>query len=114
MTFDEFVEICKPYMIGDLRLIECDETEVWINYKNNGVIRYLKNKEITVPYVIKICNDSIAVYDKYGIKFSENWKDDQRIDINDKKTLVEKLIELNKLTKEIELKKKLKNVEDMF
>ena len=117
MTFDEFVEICKPYMIGELRLTtdwEDDNTEVWVAYKTDGIIRFLKDREITVPYVMKIYNDSIAVYDKYGIKFSENWKDDKRIDINDRKTLVEKLQELNKLVKEIEVKKKLRKVEDMF
>lgn len=115
MTIGEFVEICKPYMIGDLRITDYDDnTEVWINYKNNGVIRFLKDREITVPHVMKIYNDYIAVYDKYGIKPTTNWHEDQRIDIDDKKTLVKKLQEMNKLAKEIELKKKLTKVEDMF
>ena len=116
MTLDEFVEICKPYCIGDIRITDYweDNTEVWVAYKDDGVIRFLKNKEITVPHVMKIYNDSIIVYDKYGIKESAGWDEDQKIDINDKKTLVKKLVELNKLSKEIILKKKLKNVEDMF
>ena len=116
MTLDEFVEICKPYLVGDLRLSDVweDNTEVWVNYKNNGVICYLKDKGITVPYVMKIYNDFILVYDKYGLRETTGWNEDQNIDINDKKTLVEKLRELNKLSKEIELKKKLKNMEDMF
>lgn len=116
MTLEEFVEICKPYFVGDLCLSDFweDNTEVWVNYKNNGVIRYIKGKGITVPYVMKIYNDNIEVYDKYGIRKTTGWNEDQNIDINDKKTLVEKLSELNKLTKEIELKKKLKRVEDMF
>lgn len=63
---------------------------------------------------MKIYNDSILVYDKYGLRVTTGWNEDQNIDINDKKTLVEKFRELNKLTKEIELKKKLKVVEDMF
>lgn len=116
MTLEEFVEICKPYLIGDLCLSDFweDNTEVWINYKNSGIIRYLKDKGITVPYVMKICNDSIYALDKHGISKTSGWNEDQNIGINDKKTLVEKLMELNKLTKEIELNKKLRKKEDMF
>ena len=116
MTLEEFVEICRPYIIGDLHISDFwdDNTKVWVNYKNNGVIRYIKDKGITVPYVIKICNDSILVLDKYGIRKTSGWNEDQNIGINDKKTLVKKLRELNKLTKEIEMKKKLKKVENMF
>lgn len=119
MTLEEFVEICKPYIIGDLRISDFweDNTEVWINYKNSGVIRYIKNDKfegITVPYVMKICNDSILILDKNGIRKTTGWNEDQNIDINDKKTLVEKLSELNKLTKEIEIKKKLRKMEAMF
>lgn len=119
MTLEEFVEICKPYLVGDLRISDFweDNTEVWINYKNNGVIRYIKNDKfegITVPYVMKICNDSILILDKYGIRKTTGWNEDQNIDINDKKTLVEKLMKLNKLTKEIEIKKKLRKMEAMF
>ena len=116
MSLEEFVEICKPYIIGDLRISDFweDNTEVWINYKNNGVIRYLQDKGITVPYVMKICNDSILILDEFGIRRTTGWNEDQHIGINDKKTLVKKLIELNKLAKEIEMKKKLKKVEDIF
>jgi hypothetical protein len=116
MTLNEFVEICKPYCIGYIRITDewDDDTEVWVLYKDNGIIRFLKNEGITVPHVMKIYNDSIMVYDKYGIRETKGWNEDQKIDINDKKTLVKKLIELNKLSKEIILKKKLKNVEDMF
>lgn len=116
MTIGEFIKICEPYCNGDIRLSnwEDDNTEVWISYKSQGVIRFLKDKKITVPHVMKIYNDYIAVYDKYGINLTSNWNNDKRIDINDKKTLVEKLQEMNKLAKEIELKKKLRKVEDMF
>ena len=116
MTLEEFVEICKPYIIGDLRISDYweDNTEVWIAYKDDGIIRFLKNRMITVPHMMRIYNDSILILDKYGTKQTTGWDEDQNIDINDKKTLVEKLRELNKLSKEIEVKKKLKNVEDMF
>lgn len=34
MTIEEFVEICKPYCIGDLRISDFgeDNTEVWMKY----------------------------------------------------------------------------------
>lgn len=116
MTIKEFIEICEPYCNGDIRFSNWDDdnTEAWISYKSQAIIRFLKDREITVPHIMKIHNDYIVVYDKYGINLTSNWNDDKRIDINDKKTLVEKLQEMNKLAKEIELKKKLRKVEDMF
>lgn len=116
MTFNEFIDFCKPYMGNDVSIQVVGKTEIWICHNNHGIIRFAEFENISgiiVPHDLKIVDNMLLSVDEKGVTTS-SWRQDQEIDGNDYDTLRKKLIEINAKAKEIRIRKKINELKKDF